>query len=195
MDDSPLLHGSPEITANVVEAAEPSGYFAQLDQEIAAQDCVILPCLTSSPRPEPMLNRLITTLKTKLGSTKGHPSQTNELTVVTCRLCEDNISPHELDRHTELCSRLQEYMGKKFFYSDLLDQIVIELQKIRSQDESATALADILIKARQIDVQDGKSAAIKLAKLHYLLTKIDPETDVCKAFVKRIKFIVNVLPV
>lgn len=194
MDDSPLLHGSSETTANVVETAEPSGYFAQLDQEIAAQDCAILPCLTSSPRSEPMLNRLIATLKTKLGPTKG-PPQANDLTAVTCRLCEENICPHELDRHTELCSTLQEYMGKKFLYSDLLDQIVIELQKIQSQDESAIALADILIKARQINIQDGKSAAIKLAKLHYLLTKFDPETDACKAFVKRIKFIVNVLPV
>lgn len=188
MDDCQSCHQPEKEFGSAIVAADDR--FFHLDQEIAAHEGPILAGLADSPKTEPVLRKLLTALRAKLGAEKPPSPSSHGYAKVTCRLCEEKIESHDLDRHTELCASLQEHIMKSQHYSDLLDALVTALSKLSSEDKAVEVLLKLARKAQSIDAREGRLAAVQLARLQHRLMKIDAGSEEGRNYARRISFIV-----
>lgn len=170
--------------------------FTDLDNEISRYETGNLLTMSKTTRDEHIFIRLFRTIKDRFGKrdlkesslTGGSEEGT---TLITCRICEQKVAATDLERHTEWCSKHQFVILRATWCLNNLRDIESNLLECKDS-KGIRMLLENCKTALDIDIFQGKSASVRLAKLQYKIAKKDSNgLDAERAQdLKRIDFLV-----
>lgn len=131
--------------------------------------------------------------------------------MVTCRLCESEISSARMGEHTEWCCQVQDCEMRRetcqAHFAAISEQLLahisepgpmVHMLSEARPERALVALHDFVQRAIGVDEESGRPAAVSLAKIQYKLAKVDFDrhaspmaAEVLGECVKRTKYLVS----